>query len=320
MKDVWVEKYRPQTLDEVVGHKEVVERLITYTKTKSMPHLMFAGPAGTGKTTCAIAMTRQMFGDMWRNNFQELNASDERGIDVVRKTIKNFARTSPLGGTSFKIIFLDEADALTSDAQAALRRTMEKYTSNCRFILSCNYSSKIIDPIQSRCAVFRFRKLNEDDVKEYINRIAKAEKIEITDDGMGALLYVSDGDLRKATNVFQVSAVLGEKVDSETVYKTSATGRPENIVEMMNLSISGKFGDARDKLDELLITYGLSGEDVIRQMHRSVFGLDVSEVGKVRLIEKMGEIEFRLVEGSNSRIQIESLLAYFAVIGKEIRQ
>lgn len=320
MKRVWVEKYRPKTLDEVVGHKEIVERLKAYVGSKNMPHLMFAGPAGTGKTTCAIALTREMFGEHWQNNFQELNASDERGIDVVRNTIKNFARTAPLGDGEFKIIFLDEADALTGDAQAALRRTMEKYTNTCRFILSCNYSSKIIDPIQSRCAVFRFRPLNREDVTEYIKRIAKEEKIEITDDGMEALLYVAGGDMRKAVNVFQVSAALGEKVDSDIVYKTSATGRPENIEEMMTLALTGKFVDAREKLDELLIEFGLSGEDVIRQMHRAVFGLDISEEGKVRLIERIGEIEFRLIEGSNSRIQLESLIAHFAMIGKEIKR
>ncbi|KYK31276.1 MAG: Replication factor C small subunit [Candidatus Proteinoplasmatales archaeon SG8-5] len=318
MKRVWVEKYRPKTLDEVVGHKEIVSRLKAYVGSGNMPHLMFAGPAGTGKTTCAIALAREMFGEHWQNNFHELNASDERGIDVVRNTIKNFARTAPLGEGEFKIIFLDEADALTSDAQAALRRTMEKYTNTCRFILSCNFSSKIIDPIQSRCAVFRFRPLNREEVMEYIGRIAKAEEIDITDDGHEALLYVARGDLRKAVNVFQVSAALGEKVDSEIVYKTSATGRPENISEMMQLALSGKFLEAREKLDELLIEFGLSGEDVIRQMHRAIFDLEVSEEGKVRLIETIGEIEFRLIEGSNSRIQLESLLANLAIIGKQL--
>lgn len=320
MKDLWIEKYRPKILDEVVGHADIVERLKAYVDNTSMPHLMFAGPAGTGKTTCAIALTRQIFGDDWSTNFQELNASDQRGIDVVRKTIKDFARTSPIGGRQFKIIFLDEADALTQDAQAALRRTMEKYSGTCRFILSCNYSSKIIEPIQSRCAVFRFRSLLPADIKTYIQRIAKAEKIEITEDGIDALLYISGGDLRKATNVFQVSSALGSKVDSETVYKTSSTGRPEDIIKMMELAISGKFGDARGLLDKLLVEYGLSGEDIMRQMHKNVYELDVSEFGKVRFIDKMGEIEFRIIEGSNSRIQIESLLAYFSLVGKEFQK
>lgn len=320
MKELWIEKYRPKVLDDVVGHVEIVERLKAYVGTTNMPHLMFAGPAGTGKTTCAIALTKQLFGDDWQTNFQELNASDQRGIDVVRKTIKDFARTAPLGTMSFKIIFLDEADALTSDAQAALRRTMEKYSGTCRFILSCNYSSKIIDPIQSRCAVFRFRPLLPEDVIVYIKRIAKAEKINITDDGLDALLYVAGGDLRKATNVFQVSSALGGKIDSDTVFKISATGRPKDIMNVMELALAGKFVESRDYLDKLLVEYGLSGEDVIRQMHRSVFELEISELGKVKLIDKMGEIEFRLVEGSNSRIQLESLIAYIALIGKEIQR
>ncbi len=320
MNDVWVEKYRPKKLDEVVGQEGVIERLKSYVGSRNMPHLMFAGPAGTGKTTSAIALVKEMFGEDWKLNFHELNASDERGIDVVRKNIKDFARTAPIADTPFKVIFLDEADALTSDAQAALRRTMEKYTNTCRFILSCNYSSKIIDPIQSRCAVFRFRPLNEDDVKKYLGRIIKEEKLKVTDDGMDALIYVAEGDLRKATNILQVSASLGGEIDQEVVYKTSATGKPAQVKEMLEVALGGEFMPARNLLDTLLINYGLSGEDIIRQVHRTAFDIDIDELLRVRLLEKIGETEFRLIEGSNVRIQIEALLAYMAMVGQQGRR
>src|SRR5512136_2909571 len=206
MQDVWVEKYRPKKLSDVIGQKSIVERLSDYVKTRSMPHMLFAGPAGSGKTTCAIALARELYGDGWRNSLIELNASDERGIDIVRGKIKDFARAASIVGADFKIIFLDEADALTSDAQAALRRTMEKFTQTCRFILSCNYSSKIIEPIQSRCAVFRFRPLKAEDVKKYLGDIAQAEKVKLTEDGLEALVYIASGDMRKAINALQVAA------------------------------------------------------------------------------------------------------------------
>ncbi len=174
MKEIWVEKYRPKSLDEVVGQDEIVERLKAYAKEGNLPHLLFAGPAGTGKTTSAMALARDMFGENWRQNYYELNSSDERGIETVRTKVKEIARIAPFGGTSFKIIFLDEADNLTADAQAAMRRTMETYSKTSRFILSANYSSRLIEPIQSRTAVFRFRPLKPQAIREYVARIAKA--------------------------------------------------------------------------------------------------------------------------------------------------
>src|SRR5207247_2160754 len=186
MKEIWVEKYRPTKLDEIVGQDEIVSRLKAYVRAGNLPHLLFAGPAGTGKTTSAIALARELFGEDWRTNFAELNASDERGLEVVRVKIKDMARTAPIGERGFKIIFLDEADNLTSDAQAALRRTMETYTRTARFVMSCNYSSRIIEAIQSRTAVFRFRPLKPDAIRTYLERIAKSEKRKRTKQGTGA--------------------------------------------------------------------------------------------------------------------------------------
>lgn len=316
MQEIWTEKYRPRKLSEVMGQKEIVERLASYVRSGNLPHLMFAGPAGTGKTTSALAMAKEMYGDSWRDNFIELNASDERGIEVVRGKIKEFARTAPIGGASFKIIFLDEADALTSEAQAALRRTMEKYSRNCRFVLSCNYSSKIIEPIQSRCAVFRFRPLKGEDIKAYLSTIAKNESVKIDDEALDAIVHVGEGDMRKSINSLQVAAMIGKNVTIEVVFEATGNARPAEVVDMVETALNGDFLGARSKLDEMIITYGLSGEDIIKQIHRSFMDLSIPDRDKIRLIDRTGEIEFRIVEGSNERIQLESLLAYLALTGK----
>lgn len=308
----WTEKYRPQTLDQVLGRDSIITRLKYYVEKNNMPHLLFTGPAGVGKTTCAICLAREFFGETWRQNFQETNASDERGINIVREKIKNFARTRPIGG-DFKIIFLDESDALTSDAQNALRRTMEIYTSTCRFILSCNYSSRIIEPIQSRCAVFRFGPLPDSAIQEKMKMESEAEGLTVTDDGMKALLYIAEGDMRKAENLLQAASAFGT-VTADIIYQVSARATPEDIRKMMESALNKEFKEARKQLTNLLFKQGLSGEDIIRQMHREIFSLDIPDQKKVELVDRLGEHEFRLVEGSNERIQLESLLAHFSLV------
>ena len=319
LEELWIEKYRPKKLDEVVGQDEIVERLKAYVKTKNVPHLMFAGPAGTGKTTSALALAKELYGNNWKQNFNELNASDERGINIIRGKIKDFARTAPLGKADFKIIFLDEADSLTNDAQSALRRTIEKYTHICRFILSVNYSSKVIEPIQSRCTVFRFHPIKPDDIKKYMRKIAQNEKLQITQDGLDTLIFISRGDMRKAINILQVGASVSDKITAELIYQTTATAKPEDIKNLINTALSGKFMTARNVLYDLLIKYGLSGEDIIKQIHQSIFDLTIPDDSKVHLIEKTGETEFRLIQGSNAHIQLETLLAYFVQEGGKIK-
>ena len=271
-------------------------------------------PTVLHNTTAALCLARDLFGENWRDNILELNSSDERGIDVIRTKVKDFARTKPIGDAPFKIIFLDESDALTSDAQNALRRTMEKYSDICRFILSCNFPSRIIPPIQSRCAIFRFSPLKREDIIKKLKEIAENENITIDDSGIDAIIYVSEGDLRKAINVLQTAATVSKNIDDEVVYKVSSKARPDEIIKMVELALNNKFIEARELLYNLMIDWGMSGEDILLQMFREIPNLDIEERKKVSLVEAIGECDFRIVEGANERIQLSALLAKIGML------
>ncbi len=310
--DIWIEKYRPRTLDEVVGQKEIVDRLKLYASSKSLPHLLFTGSAGTGKTTCAVALSREIFGETWSMNFRELNASDERGIDVVRTQIKEFARTSPLGDAEFKILFLDEADALTNDAQAALRRTMENYAETCRFILSCNYSSKIIDPIQSRCAIYRFKPLTADAVHEQMDRIAATEGIQLDEDAYAAVYYVAQGDMRKAINAIQGAAIVSHTVTAANVYTVTSTANPEEIADLLEIVLAGDFETAVRMLAQMMYDKGIAPNELLNQLYRAISSsTTIDRKMKADFIDAIGETDFRLSEGANPDIQMDALIAKF---------
>jgi replication factor C small subunit len=310
---IWIEKYRPAVLADIVGQDDIVERLSAYVKNGNIPHLLFTGSAGVGKTTAAVTLAKEFYKDAWQMNFRELNASDERGIDVVRNQIKQFARTTPFGNASFKILFLDEADALTTDAQAALRRTMESYAQTCRFILSCNYSSKIIDPIQSRCAIYRFKPLSASAIKEEIRRIAVQENLTVTDAAMDAIVYIAQGDMRKAINALQGAAIIRSAIDEMMVYAITSTARPDEINDLLARSLKGDFEGAESLLAHLLHERGIAPNELINQCYRSILKMDIDRKLKVRLIDHLGETDFRLSEGANSDIQLEALIARFVV-------
>ena len=313
----WVEKYRPKKLKDVVGQGEICERLEAYAKTKDMPHLLFSGRPGIGKTACALALASELYGDAARECFLELNASDERGIDVVRGKIKDFARTIPMADVAFKIIFLDEADALTSEAQQALRRTMERFSDKTRFILSCNYSSRIIEPIQSRCAVFRFAPLKEQDIKKIAEHIAGKEGIKLDAKAMDAVVYVAEGDARKAINVLQGAAFAHKAVGEEDVFKVASRATPKEVGQMVDAALGNRFGEARKLLDSLMVKYGMSGEEILGQIYREIVSKDLAEDKKVLLADRIGEYDFRMVEGASERIQLEALLAQLALAGRK---
>lgn len=312
LENIWTEKYRPKYLKDVLGQDNIISRLRSFVSTRSLPHCLFAGPAGCGKTTTALCIANELFKDQWKSNFLELNASDERGIDTIRVKVKDFARTMPINGL-FKIIYLDEADALTKDAQHALRRTMELYSNICRFILACNYSGKIIPPIQSRTAVFRFSSMKNEDIAQYLKIISEKENLKIENDNILMLISsFSEGDMRRAINILQTASTISP-ISKETIMSITSKMEPAMVRTMIETAISGKFREARSQLLSLLYEKGVAGEDIIKNVHDQVINLEISDSQKLAIIEKVGEYEFRLTEGSNPQIQLEALLAQIAL-------
>jgi len=314
----WVEKYRPRRLDDVVNQKGIIRRLKQFIKDESMPHLIFAGPAGTGKTTSALAMVRELYGRKMAVNttYLELNASDARGINVIRTYIKDFAKAKPPSDISFKILILDEADNMTSAAQQALRRTMEKYTNNCRMILICNYSNKIIPPIQSRCVVFRFSFLNKEDIRGRVKYIAEKEKITLSSDGLNALVEVSKGDCRRAINYLQSCGTISKKIDQDIVFRVAGEVPPDKILEILQTALEGQLQFSLKLLKDITREYGLSGVNIIKNIYREIYDLHISEELKIELSKLLAEFEYRLSQGGTEEIQLQALLANIVMLKK----
>lgn len=320
---MWIEKYRPKTLEDVVDQTESLEGIKALLRTPTtMPHLLLSGPPGTGKSTVALCIARQLMGDNFRSLVLELNASDERGIGVVRERIKGFSQViqSTPSGVQFGLVILDESDEMTKDAQTALRRIMETSSRTCRFILICNYQSGIIEPIQSRCSVFRFRYLEEKDAVEYLTRICKAENVDADPKAIARIYEMSGGDLRSAINFLQVAAVRsrGGKLDLTTVNKVLPVAENELVRDMLMFALQGDFIKSRDVMYELMGKHGLSGREIVRGANREVNRMsDLGNDKRVEVVRALGECDFRLTQGANEDIQISAMLAQLSIIGRK---
>ena len=312
---MWVEKYRPQNLSEIVNQKDVKGSLSGLMKNQSeMPHLLFSGSAGVGKTTTAICISREILGDVWKDYTLELNASDERGINMVRERVKKFSRFAGLGSQiPFKIIILDEADEMTSDAQTALRRIIEDTAKFCRFILIANNISKIIDPIQSRCAVFKFTRINENEIIEQLKIISEKEKIKADEKGLKEITNYAGGDMRHAINLLQAVASAGN-ITQANVKSSAGLTKTTDVSDVLKLAVSGKIQDARNKMIELIKVYGMSESDFLKYINQSLFEQ------KSENLEEMSQIiakyDYRVLSGANSEIQLSAMLAELGKFSK----
>ncbi|CAL1688167.1 unnamed protein product [Lasius platythorax] len=308
----WVEKYRPKSLDELISHETIIKTINKFIDENQLPHLLLYGPPGTGKTSTILACARKLYTPAQFNSMVlELNASDDRGIGIVRGQILSFASTGTMYKSAFKLIILDEADAMTIDAQNALRRIIEKYTDNVRFCIICNYLSKIIPALQSRCTRFRFLPLAAEQIMPRLNHVIEAENLKVTEDGKEALMTLSGGDMRKVISVLQSTWFAYGIVNQENVYNCVGHPLPSDINAIINWLLNEPYDTCYKKIQELKLNKGLALQDILTEIHLCVIKIDFPNSIFIDLLCKMAEIEKRLASGCRDIIQINSLISAF---------
>ena len=310
----WVEKYRPSSLDELVAHEAIISTIQKFVKEKKLPHMLFYGPPGTGKTSTILAVAKEMYGKSYTTMSLELNASDDRGINVVREQIKNFASTQQIISKGIKLIILDEADSMTNAAQFALRRIIEKYTKSTRFCLICNYVSKIIPALQSRCTRFRFQPLPSGVATGRIRLIANCENLDLTEDGLKALVELGQGDMRKYLNILQSTSMAFRVLDARAIYACTGNPDPAFIDRITEILLSLNFNEILQEMTQERMNLGFSLSDIIRELHKCVMNIKFPEKMKMFLVKRMSEIEMRLSQGANEKIQLGALIGAFVEV------
>ncbi|ORX94680.1 P-loop containing nucleoside triphosphate hydrolase protein [Basidiobolus meristosporus CBS 931.73] len=309
----WVEKYRPETLEDLVSQKDITTTIERFIQENRLPHLLFYGPPGTGKTSTILASARNLYGANYKSMILELNASDDRGIDVVREQIKSFASTRKIFSSGFKMIILDEADAMTQAAQAALRRVIEKYTKNVRFCLICNYVSKIIPALQSRCTKFRFSPLEPTQIEARLQMIIEKENVNLTESGKKALFKLSNGDMRRILNVLQACHAAYDEIDDIAVYTCTGQPLPHDIEKIVTWMLNEEFNTAQSNFSKLKTEKGLALQDIVTEIANYIDAIEFPPNVRVYLLDKLAEIEYKLAGGATESIQTSALIGSFKI-------
>mmetsp|Transcript_29996 Transcript_29996/g.47874 ORF Transcript_29996/g.47874 Transcript_29996/m.47874 type:complete len:330 (+) Transcript_29996:368-1357(+) len=318
---MWIEKYRPSELREIVSHESVISTINELVTSRKLPHLLFYGPPGTGKTTTILACARELNGKLWKSMTLELNASDERGIDIIRDRIKIFASTKQVFNAGFKLIILDEADAMTSSAQFALRRVIEKYTKNTRFCIICNYVNKIIPALQSRCTKFRFAPLKDEDIKDKLYEICKQEQIPndaITEDGIKSIMKLSGGDMRKCINILQSTWTSYKLINEVNVHECTGSPRDADIQFVVNCLLNKDFNDSFNLIQKVMLENGLALNDIINGIYKLIIRMKLDSIVLCQVLSELADLEHRLTVATNDKIQLASLVAIFQNVRHQV--
>ena len=318
---IWLEKYRPRTLSKIVGNAPIITKLEMLSKDRNIPNMILTGPPGCGKTTAVLALCRETLEDNFRTATLELNASDERGIDVVRDKIKQFAEKKvKLPNGQHKIIILDEADSLTDAAQQALRMIISSYSETTRFIFSCNDSSKIIEPIQSRCAVLRFNRLTDPDILKFVVMVCEKENVSYEKEGLNALVFVADGDMRNAINNLQAVHVSRGKIEHNSVYEICDIPKLDKLNDLFVKASEGDLDGALNIFDDIW-SQNYCLHDLINYLARMLEkNNDIKFTLKFRFLDKISDLRVRDAMGLDSKIQLLGTIAELCEVGEEINQ